>query len=424
MNAGPKKALERLCRSLQDASLSDAQLLRRFTASRDEDAFSALVRRHGPMVLGLCRRILRDEHDAEDAFQAVFLILARKAASVQQQDAVACWLHRVAYRVSVSGRSINRRRRARERLLEHLPHPTVEPEPPRDWQAVLDEELLRLPERYRCAVLLCDLEGRTRKEAARRLGLPEGTLSGRLTTARRRLADRLARRGVGLPNAPLAPPVPSLLEATTNAAATAAAGPLAASNAAVLATGVLQAMFFAKVKVAAVVLAAALAVGGLTYRALPGAARAQDAPAQQPKADKPPNDVEALRKKVELLELNLQVLLEKVRAQELQIQALKKELAARGKTGGPPVPQNAPRVEVKGKVSRVDGKLVVIDIGVDAGLLRGHTLEVYRLGKNPKYVGRIKIIEVTAKEAVGQATGRMAAAVEVGDEVAARALPR
>src|SRR5262249_23680851 len=163
--------------------------------------------------------------------------------------------------------------------------------------------LLRLPERYRCAVLLCDLEGRTRKEAARRLGLPEGTLSGRLTTARRRLADRLARRGVALPNAPLAPPVPSLLEATTHAAATAAAGPRAAvSNAAVLATGVLQAMFFVKVKVAAVVLAAALAVGGLTYRTLPGAARAQDAPAQKPKADKPPNDVEALRKKVELLE--------------------------------------------------------------------------------------------------------------------------
>jgi RNA polymerase sigma factor (sigma-70 family) len=181
------------------AGLTDALLLEGFLARRDGACFEALVRRHGPMVLGVCRRLLRDPHDAEDAFQATFLVLVRRAASVVPKAMVGNWLYGVACRTALEARRSAARRQARERQVHDMPQPSVEAESIwHDLQPLLDEELNRLPDKYRAAVVLCDLQGRTRKEAARQLGVPEGTVSGRLTTARRLLARRLTRRGLAL----------------------------------------------------------------------------------------------------------------------------------------------------------------------------------------------------------------------------------
>src|SRR6516164_6909968 len=152
----------------------DGQLLARFLASRDECAFAALVRRHGPMVLGVCRRVLRHTQDAEDAFQATFLVLVRKAASVRPRDAVGNWLYGVAYRTALKAKALNARRRAKEGPMRELP----QPETPNsdlwcDLQPILDQELHRLPDRYRSPVVLCDIEGKSRKQAAQHLGCPE-----------------------------------------------------------------------------------------------------------------------------------------------------------------------------------------------------------------------------------------------------------
>jgi RNA polymerase sigma factor (sigma-70 family) len=150
--------------------LTDGELLARFVASRDEDSFAALVRRHGPMVLAVCRRMLRHAQDAEDCFQATFMVLARKAATVKRES-VASWLYSVAYRTSLEARVINARRRAREKQVEEMPHPEVMPPETQDWRPWFDQELNRLPEQYRAVIVACDLEGRSRKHAARFLGL-------------------------------------------------------------------------------------------------------------------------------------------------------------------------------------------------------------------------------------------------------------
>ena len=338
------KAFERLCRVLKapDGGLTDGQLLARFVAGRDEAAFEALVHRHGRMVLGVCRRVLRDAHDAEDAFQGTFLILARKAASVEKRDSVASWLYAVAYRTALEARAAIARRRVRERQVEVMPHPVVGPHEVQDWRPLLDRALARLPEKYRAAVVLCDLEGLPRKEAARRLGLPEGTLSSRLATARRRLAERLARSGVCLPvgvlmlalsegeAAAAVPAVPAaLVSSTVRAAILVAAGETAALTmpAAVLMKGALQTMFLQKLKVVAAtaVVVLALGAGGLAYR-VGGQAVAAD----KPRAGQPLSEVEALRKEVDLLRLNLQVVLEKVRSQEAELRTLRPRGARTG----------------------------------------------------------------------------------------------
>src|SRR5262249_39288293 len=124
---------------------TDAQLLARFLTHRDEAAFAALVRRHGPMVLGVCRRVLRHAHDAEDAFQAAFLVLARKAGSVLKREALASWLYMVAYRTAQRALACGRRRRARERQVDSMPHPQVQPQETQDWRPLLDQELSLLP---------------------------------------------------------------------------------------------------------------------------------------------------------------------------------------------------------------------------------------------------------------------------------------
>src|SRR5215831_3832227 len=156
MATGLDKVLEHLHRVLTppDEGLSDGQLLARFVSTRDEASFAALVRRHGSMVLGVSRRLLRDAHDAEDAFQATFLVLARKAASVLKREAVGSWLYAVARRTALEARAARARRRARERQVDAVPHPGAWPAEPDDWRLLLDREVAGLPPKFREAVIL------------------------------------------------------------------------------------------------------------------------------------------------------------------------------------------------------------------------------------------------------------------------------
>src|SRR5262245_33200503 len=154
------------------AGLTDGQLLGRFVEHRDEAAFAALVRRHGPMVWGVCRRLL-NPHDAEDAFQATFLVLVRKAASVVPRERVANWLYGVAHQTALAARRAAARRRAREKQVTQMPEPaTPEHDHWRELQPLLDQELSRLPDAYREVIVLSDLQGKTRREVARQLGVP------------------------------------------------------------------------------------------------------------------------------------------------------------------------------------------------------------------------------------------------------------
>jgi RNA polymerase sigma factor (sigma-70 family) len=177
--------------------LTDRDLLDRWLLRRDEAAFETLVWRHGPMVLGVCRRLLANSGDAEDAFQATFLALLRKACGIQRRDALGGWLYRVAYRVALRVRATSFRRASRERpdIIDHPAPDRIDP-PWRDLQPVLDEEVSRLAERERVPFVLCYLEGRTNAEAARELRCPVGTVQSRLARARRQLRARLTRRGL------------------------------------------------------------------------------------------------------------------------------------------------------------------------------------------------------------------------------------
>jgi len=177
-------------------TLTDVELLRRFVAQRDEQAFAQMVCRHGPMVLRTCRRIVGQAHDADDAFQAVFMVLARRAGAIQPPGMLAAWLHGVACRCAQALRYKLARQRGRELSLEESPPVEVPVTDVLDWLPYLDHEIQRLPQVYRRAVVLCELEGRSRKEVAHLLGVAEGTLSSRLATARKRLAKRLAHRGL------------------------------------------------------------------------------------------------------------------------------------------------------------------------------------------------------------------------------------
>jgi RNA polymerase sigma factor (sigma-70 family) len=251
--------------------LTDAELLERFVASHDEAAFEVLVWRHGAMVLGLCRRMLRHEHDAEDAFQATFLALVRKARSISKREALSSWLYKVAYRVALALRA-NGTKSATVRARVDLPGKDSGDEVLwRDLRPVLDEEVKRLPEKYRAPFVLCYLEGRTNEEAAQQLGCPRGTVLSRLARARERLRQRLTRRGLGLAvglGATLGTEqgtaaVPAgLVHITLKAALAIATGKSAtavvSAPVAALTQGVLHAMFMTKLKLT---LAVALAVG-------------------------------------------------------------------------------------------------------------------------------------------------------------------
>jgi RNA polymerase sigma factor (sigma-70 family) len=206
----PDRHIHALLRRLRqvavpDAAVADAGLLERFVRDRDAAAFETLVWRHGPMVLGVCRRILRHEQDAEDVFQATFLALARKAAAIGRGEAVAGWLYRVACRAACRLKAGRHRRPVLD--AEALETAPARPSPDPEWsdlRPVLDDEVNRLPRKYREAFVLCVLEGLTGPEAARQLGCPPATVLSRLSKARQRLRTRLARRGIGLTVAALA----------------------------------------------------------------------------------------------------------------------------------------------------------------------------------------------------------------------------
>jgi RNA polymerase sigma-70 factor (ECF subfamily) len=175
---------------------TDAELLEDFLARRNESAFEELLLRHGPMVWAVCKRLLWEPSDAEDAFQATFLVLVRKGASVRPRKNVGSWLHGVAFRAAMKARTMNARRRLKETEAAKLSRQAMKAEPGADWQQWLDEELTALPEKYRAPLILCYLEDKTRKEAAELLRWPEGTVAGRLARARALLSERLRRRGI------------------------------------------------------------------------------------------------------------------------------------------------------------------------------------------------------------------------------------
>lgn len=289
-----RRAIETLVQLLRRSAgrahldaLSDAGLLERFAVERDDAAFEGLLRRFGPMVFAVCRRILNDVHEAEDAFQATFLVLAQKAPSLTRRDLVGNWLYGVAFRTAKRAKADAARRQARERkaVMPTASDPREEVDW-RDLRPVLDEEILALPDKYRRPFVLCYLEGRTNEEAARVLGWPVGTLFTRLARARELLRHRLSHRGLALSGLPIAALLTSeataavsaavidetLRSAMLFAAGKAAAAGVISARAAALAEGVLHAMFLGKLKATAVILVlvgtliGAGAVGG--YQAL------------------------------------------------------------------------------------------------------------------------------------------------------------
>jgi RNA polymerase sigma factor (sigma-70 family) len=309
-------------------SQSDAQLLEAFLARRDEEAIAALVRRHGPMVLGVCRRVLRHAQDAEDAFQATFLVFVRKASSLRSQPRLGNWLYGVAYRTAMKARAMSAKRWIKERQAGAAARSTSEAEGA--WDGLLehlDAELSRLPEKYRVPVVLCELQGIGRREAARLLGLPEGTLSWRLARARKLLAARLARHRVTLPAGALlaacadhasARVSPSLLAAVAKASVMVAAGQplvvgMVSARVISLTEGVLKAMLLTKLKVAGtmvLLVSLAAATTGLTYRATAADERPRrDAPQVTRPAQ---NELEALRLEIEALRKALQATRDRV----------------------------------------------------------------------------------------------------------------
>jgi RNA polymerase sigma factor (sigma-70 family) len=227
--------------------LADGQLLERFVTDREEAAFEALVKRHGPLVWGVCRRILRDHHAAEDCFQAVFLVLARKAASIASRELLANWLYGVAHNAARKAGAANMKRRAREKQLKQIPEPAMQESPESD---VLDLEPSRLPEKYRVAILLCEVQGKSHQEAAQQVGCPVGTLSGRLSRARAMLAKRLARRGLVLPTGMLAAQgtAPAAVIASTVRATIGGTAGFVSTGVVDLTEGVLKGMLFRKLK--------------------------------------------------------------------------------------------------------------------------------------------------------------------------------
>jgi RNA polymerase sigma factor (sigma-70 family) len=275
-------------RRLAAADQDDRALLQRFIRQRDESAFAVLMRRHGELVRRVCRGVLGHEHDAEDAFQATFLILARKARAIRKEASLASWLFGVARRTSLKAKQATIRRQQR-----HVPGPRAVPESPvseaalRELQAILDDEVDRLPDKWRAAFAVCCIEGRSRAEAARELGWKEGTLSARLAQARERLRQRLGRRGYSFSavlaaGALVTDPAPAALPATLlhcRAAALFAAGKIApgvSPQTLTLTEGVLKAMLLSKIKIATglflalVVAGAGLGTSGILHQTQAG----------------------------------------------------------------------------------------------------------------------------------------------------------
>ncbi len=295
-----KPILQHLRRTVSrqgEVARTDGQLLAAFLEHRDEAAFEDLVRRHGPMVLGVCRRILGNHHDAEDAFQATFLVLARKAASIWPRERVGNWLYGVAHTTALRARSANARRRLREMQMKDRPAAeSVEQDPWTNLLPLLDQELARLPDKYREVLVLADLEGRTRKEVARQLRIPEGTVASRLVTARQLLARKMARHGLPVSTGALAAvlaqnigsaSVPSsLISHTVQSACLLATGQAVTAAAvstqvALLMEGVLKMMLLTRLKVATTIVLTILACSGIGVLAHEALGQAKAAPGPQ-----------------------------------------------------------------------------------------------------------------------------------------------
>jgi RNA polymerase sigma factor (sigma-70 family) len=258
--------LLRFLRAVAQDGVTDRDLLDRFTRTRDEDAFALIVQRYSPGVWAACQRLAG--HDAEDAFQAVFLTLARKASSVR--GSLPAWLHGVVRRVAANLRKHARRRTALEMTAARPDEVRPEDVSQRETLALLDEELARLPESYRAVLIVCCLEGRSRDDAATQLGWSEGQVKGRLERGRELLRQRLQRRGMDLDGILLAAlssatPTAPVLPAAALLTAGAAVSPAILS----LTNGVIQAMLFQKLKVAAVVLMVTAVAGAVTYGTVP-----------------------------------------------------------------------------------------------------------------------------------------------------------
>ncbi len=259
--------------------LTDGELLERFISARDEAAFEDLLQRHGPMVLGVCRRTLRNEADADDAFQATFLVLVRKAASIRPRSMVGNWLYGVAHNTALKARAMSTKRSTKEHEAAGRTMPLVAGPTWEHLQPVLDQELKALPDKYRSAIILCDLEGKSLKEAARQLGCPLATVATRVTRGRVMLAQRLNRRKVAFSagalalmlsqNAASAAVPADLVASTTKAAAVAigessTAGSAISAQVAALTAAMLRALLLARLKLTVLMLlfVSAIAVAG------------------------------------------------------------------------------------------------------------------------------------------------------------------
>ncbi len=273
---------------------SDERLLHAFVTSRDEAAFAALVRRYGPMVGAVCRRVLGHEQDAEDAFQATFLILAQNAARLRKKTALASFLHGTAYRIALHAKRTAARRRKHESRAPA--RPSLDPTDELSWRevrALVDEEVARLPEKYRSALILCCLQSVSQAEAAQRLGIKEGTLASRLSRARERLGQRLARRGVDLAavlaamalsgqsaSALSSMLIPSTIKAALETAAGQQLADVASASVAEMVTSATAAMMMSKAKITTLLLLTATVLTGAGAWTCHTLATSQPAPAQ------------------------------------------------------------------------------------------------------------------------------------------------
>jgi RNA polymerase sigma factor (sigma-70 family) len=296
-------------------------LLQRFIATRDESAFALLVRRHSVMVWGVCKRVLGHDQDAEDAFQATFTVLVRKAASIRPQSLLGNWLYGVAHQVAVKARAMNAKRMSREKQFPvPLANAAEKPDAWQELQPILDQELSLLPEKYRAVLVLCDLEGKTRKGVAVQLGIPEGTVAGRQARAQTMLAKRLARHGFTASGGTLAALLaqsaaaaaapPSVIASAIMLGSILATGGVISARVAMLAEGVVKAMFLtnlqstlAVVRVIFGVVAGVASLGGVFAQGngqKPGALPEKENPPVQVKgkAGSKPQPVEAGRERL------------------------------------------------------------------------------------------------------------------------------
>jgi RNA polymerase sigma factor (sigma-70 family) len=301
--------------------VSDGHLLDLFIRHKDESAFAGLVRRHGHMVLGVCQRILANSHDAEDCFQAAFLVLVRKATTIQPREMVGNWLYGVAYRTALEAKKMAARRRNREKKKFDMRRPEADPDRWQELRPLLDEELSRLSDKYRFVLIACDLEGHTRKEVARALDLPEGTVASRLARARAMLAKRLKRRNLAMSAAALAAILaekamascmPAGLAASTTRAAAllAARKPVAdiiAGNVAALFNAAVKSMLLTKLQVAAAALMILAALGLGIGAFLPSANAGKRADSQiATRKEKPKRVEDCVLEKIDLDTMTIQ----------------------------------------------------------------------------------------------------------------------